>query len=555
MSLKVITPIDIDDSNMNSSIPDIDSSQGEVEFIADKFTVVNLLETGALTVCSAGGSTFVRGDVPQSPEESILRFRRYTATGYGGVGYYYASNLRDNEFGALVANSGTTLAVIGQLIDGFSTFSAGDVIISNIDLTDYTDKGQYYNITENHPDLLSSIAFATYDDDEIRVVGKNESYSSGYAVLTTDVSLPGVATVAELKLGVAMEITGSAIINGQFNILGKSQGRLVLAEMGNGLLSDPSSVSYFDLKYKSAGDYDGLCTISGELYTLIKSDFKLIKMNTNPFNIVYGYDAGERVTLEKSIYEATATTIDNPEIGAQLIPPTWVEVSATNKYKAFDYVINTKSIMSASTAAFTFTPSQPATNIALFGLEDVTRVYVEVRENDAAGAIIYNEYSDLAIDSPIADSIVNSGLLGDKVLFDDLPVYATPFITVTFDSDKDEIKVGDIVIGNSRTLGVTTYQSSTSRTSYDTVDTDDFGNESITSRPSAEYTSFEVVVFPEYANYVERILKDSLNKPRVWIGDKPNDEKIFTFGYYERSPITYSSPAQYETTLKVRGLV
>jgi len=100
-----------------------------------------------------------------------------------------------------------------------------------------------------------------------------------------------------------------------------------------------------------------------------------------------------------------------------------------------------------------------------------------------------------------------------------------------------------------------TYLSNTSRKSYDSIEVDDFGNEKIINRPSAEYTTFEMVVFPQYANYVERILKDSLNKPRIYVGDKQNNEKIFTFGYYELSPISYDDPSLCTTTLKVRGLV
>ncbi len=134
-------------------------------------------------------------------------------------------------------------------------------------------------------------------------------------------------------------------------------------------------------------------------------------------------------------------------------------------------------------------------------------------------------------------------------------MYSDPYIKISFNKVTDTFEVGDIAIGNARTLGVAVYESSTSRTSYNEVTIDDFGNETVVERASAEYTSFELVVFPQYADYVERILKDSLDKARIWVGDKADDEKIFTFGYYERSPITYSSPLKFETSLKVRGLV
>ena len=275
------------------------------------------------------------------------------------------------------------------------------------------------------------------------------------------------------------------------------------------------------------------------------------------------YKAGDSsVKLSTSkVYQSAIENKDDPEIGAAKTPPTWIEVGPTNRYAAFDYAINTKSILDTATAKYEFTPNSKCTTVSLYGLEDVTRVYVEVRENNASGAIIYpigaqTGYRDTAIDEPFGDFISNDEqFLSDKVIFDDLPIYSTPYIKVTFESNVSEIKVGDIVIGNPRSLGVVNHQSSTSRTSYDTVKTDIFGNEKITSRPSAEYTSFELTVDAVYADYVERILKDSLNKPRVWIGEKAGGEKLFTFGYYERSPIVYSSPTKYDTNLKIRGLV
>ncbi len=269
------------------------------------------------------------------------------------------------------------------------------------------------------------------------------------------------------------------------------------------------------------------------------------------------YQIGDQAILTSThkLYQCAAdNTAESPDIAVELTSPTWVEVSATNKYRMFDYTINTKS---TDTGEITLSPGQYCTNLGVFGLDNVSDVTVTVQEDDSSGTELYNETINLEMNQPVEDDIVNDTLYNSKCLFDDLPVYATPYITVSFtrvDTSADW-EVGDIAIGNARTLGVTVYESSTSRTSYNEVTIDDFGNETVVERASAEYTSFELVVFPQYADYVERILKDSLDQARIWVGDKANDEKLFTFGYYERSPITYSSPLKFETSLKIRGLV
>lgn len=318
-------------------------------------------------------------------------------------------------------------------------------------------------------------------------------------------------------------------------------------------LVDHSLVSSF-FANRGPGSLRGCAINSGRIFM---SDLSTIYEYSTLGQKGSGYIIGEQVIKSSThnLYESVVFNNDDPEYGVNKDVPTWLKVSSTNKFIAFDYVISTKAVMPIAGAFYTFTPGEPITNIGLFGMENITRVTIEVKEDNVGGSVIYSSFQDTAIASPIEDTIVNDPFLSDKVLFDDLPTYATPFITVTFLSDVSEIKVGDIAMGNARSLGVVLLQTSTSRTSYDTVVIDSFGNQTTVSRPSAEYTSFELKVAPNYADYVERILKDSLNKARIWAGDKPDNEKIFTFGYYERSPIVYSSPSQYKTTLKVRGLV
>ncbi len=320
-------------------------------------------------------------------------------------------------------------------------------------------------------------------------------------------------------------------------------------------VGDNGAFAVFDVATLSADEYDQGSDSYNALVAYDGGGYAIAAANA--VQILAPYMTGDQAILTSThmLYQCAADySREDPAIAVELTSPTWVEVSATNKYRAFDYTINTKS---TGTGDFTFSPGQACTNLGVFGLDNVSDVQVVVREDDASGDIIYDETKSLEISAPTDDTIVNETLYNSKALFDDLEVYATPHITLSLtrvDTGED-YEVGDIAIGNSRTLGVVVYQSSTSRTSYNEVTIDDFGNETVVERASAEYTSFELTVFPQYADYVERILKDSLDQARIWVGDKADDEKMFTFGYYERSPITYSSPSKYETSLKIRGLV
>ena len=60
------------------------------------------------------------------------------------------------------------------------------------------------------------------------------------------------------------------------------------------------------------------------------------------------YDLGDRVikSSTNSVYEVVAdpSTTDDPEVGVNATPATWVYVSPTNKYKMFDTANNSQTI-------------------------------------------------------------------------------------------------------------------------------------------------------------------------------------------------------------------
>jgi len=510
--MKVITPIDIAGVNMDSSIAQPDGILGEVEWV----------DRGGASLIS---SSFIDTDTSGNDVWGLAQ---------GGG----SAVLIDPTTGS----TGATVSFAGYVGSSIAVIPTGFLLLQGNFISSFTSSGAFSFSVDVSGIAPNPNCITSGGSDFVYV---SSSLNGNIAVLTSVI-------VYSRNIG-----TGYSGVN-----------KVNLLDGGVLAINPLNSNTYFT--WYNAGTQTGF---DFDFSTTSSNTFGISELGSSTYIFsslrdVSEYDSSSRKFIglwfegdkaippsSNSIYYCASDNSDNPELGAAKTPPTWIEVGPTNKYAAFDYAINTKATLDIATAEYTFAPSEICTTISLYGMERVTRVYVEVREDNASGAIIYSEQQDTAISSPFEDLIANEAFLTDKVIFDDLPVYATPFITVTFESDDSTILIGDIVIGNARSLGVVNYQSSTSRTSYDTVNTDIFGNEKITSRPSAEYTSFELTVDAVYADYVERILKDSLNKPRVWIGEKSGGEKLFTFGYYERSPIVYSSPTKYDTNLKVRGLV
>ena len=641
--MKIITPIDIDESMMSSNISEPDASVGEVEWVD-----------------------------PNAINEFGNLSGRYGAAVLSGNGYVYGVG-SDNEDVIKINTEDKTVSYFGDAPDQYSVFLIGDFIYCmaitrdaeslKIDTTTDTvsvisslsgydqmnwvrsNDGSLYGATNYSKNFVSDnkvYKVNTTDDSVTELFTPSQGYSD-FAVANSGniYAIGGVNDLDRSVLKIDVE-TGSLSEFGSYDLnmivlSAGSDGNIYAAGSAGYVLKIDTSTDTIDtipmnygffVSVVSSGDYIYFCTASGIILSFYVPDntyvaigtsqggtgyydlgidsfgrlmaagfseegttdnVMIVNTNNNTVEAIHTgytsadevftdesgnvfticdtgilylnglYNTGDQVILTEThkVYECVLdNTQDDPATGAVKVPPSWAELYPTNRWRMYDYTINSKSTMAATVGFVELTPLQPVTTISLFGLDDITHVYVLVYEDDENGDLIYNSSQSLILDSPDGDSDLNGDLYISKVIFDDLPDYATPYIKVSCNKVSGaSFSVGAVAIGNPRSMGVMTYLSTTSRTSFDTVEIDDFGNEETISRPSAEYTSFEMVVPPVYADYVERMLKDALNKPRVYYGNKKDGEKIFTFGRYERSPISYDNPAICTTNLKVRGLV
>lgn len=588
--MQIITPIEITDDILTSPIAEPDISQGEVEWfdksIPEYYSDIPNYGGYITSTLAENGNVFFAGsDIgvikPNGDTEFIMSSVRsfFCSAAYGG--YVYLAGAGGNfkkmdstsfSISDLTISSSGAIRVAIAASNGFIYFASdSDIVILN----PVDDSTEIVSVAIDN--VMSVIEGA-----DGKLYFSNRGYSNNSELYSFDTELKTIEKIADLTGDFSGSVMGNdgnfyfagrAGYIGMYNTttltpsrFGSINGWVYSLEnsIGSGIFAvgqdaaENGRISIIDTLSQSVSDIY-LDTTRGYGITQIKNrgdKYVFCFRSTSVGSIEAPYDVGNLVISADThkTYSATADNYDDPVAGVDLTPPTWVEVSATNKYKMFDYSINTAS---SSVGDIQLLPAQTTTTLSMYGMSNVASVNIIVKENSSSGAEIYNVTKDLTLPTPVDDMIANEALYRSKVMFSDLPVFANPWINIVINraDTVENWSIGDIAIGNARTMGVVVYQSSTSRTSYDSVETDDFGNETIISRPSAEYTTFELSLQPIYADYVERILKDSLNKPRVYIGDKGNNEKLFTFGYYERSPITYVSPSLCETTLKVRGLV
>lgn len=256
------------------------------------------------------------------------------------------------------------------------------------------------------------------------------------------------------------------------------------------------------------------------------------------------------------LYEVVATpdTTDAPDVGAAKAVPTWIEVSATNRFRAFDAVIDTQSTEATSSLTIELSPVGLCNSIAAFNLSGVSAVNVTVYDGLTE---VYNNDLDMTDDLAVVDEYTwffSPPVFRTQFVLIDLPAYDSPEIAVTF-SGGSSIGVGEVVIGNQQMLGDALYGTAVETVDYSVYETDDFGNRQVMRRRTADLVEFRVAVQKSRINYVRNILKDVRGVNCVWFGENAIDDATLVYGFGRGSRIPIETPTINEMIITVQGLV
>lgn len=266
------------------------------------------------------------------------------------------------------------------------------------------------------------------------------------------------------------------------------------------------------------------------------------------------YSLGDLRIYEHRVYEViVASTTDRPDLGAEASPPTWLDLGATNRFKMFDEIINTQTVL-ASEIDVDITPDTVVNSAAFFGLSGNT---ITVTVTDPVEGQVYQQTRDLQDNTLIVDwysyFFDDFAFLSD-VVFLDLPSYGTATINVLVDAGLDDAKIGEAIIGKQRDLGVTNFGTNVSIIDYSVKGTDEFGNTVITTRAFSKRADYDVTVNTNSVSAVQKALADIRTTATVFVGD-PNRPETVVYGFYKQFNIVLSTPSISDCSIEVEGLV
>lgn len=268
------------------------------------------------------------------------------------------------------------------------------------------------------------------------------------------------------------------------------------------------------------------------------------------------YAIGNRVILTTGyhrVYECIAAHTGRHPVTDPLALTTWIKVSATNRWKAFDEKLSDPVTRSGS-ITYTLAPTALVDSLVFLGLLGST-VRVIVRDGATA---VFDQTFDLVDRTDAVDWFTwffDPIQADSELMMQGFAALVGQTIEVTITS-AGTVQVGEIVMGRDRRLGDTNVGTGIGIRDYSRKDRDDFGNAIIVKRAFSDLSDFKFTLPATDARRVKRILADLRATAAVYHAGA--DTTMFgttVYGFYTQFDIPLTDRAISFASLQVEGLV
>ncbi len=265
------------------------------------------------------------------------------------------------------------------------------------------------------------------------------------------------------------------------------------------------------------------------------------------------YAAGARVILTSThrIYESIqgSNLNQNPATAAAW----WVEVSATNRWKAFD-TSNSTSTAQATSISYRFTPGAAVTCFTALNLFNATSI--RLRMIDPVFGTVYDTTTELLSLPAVTgwwDWFFGDRYVQELSVTTDFPSYPNADILVDLYGGA-ELSVGVLLFGQIRKIGLgVNLGAALGIQDYSRKETNEFGDTVLVQRAFSKRASFGMLMEKVDVDSVASFLSGVRAIPCLWIGHKDYEATVI-FGIYKDFNIAISYPTHSDCTLEIEGL-
>jgi hypothetical protein len=233
---------------------------------------------------------------------------------------------------------------------------------------------------------------------------------------------------------------------------------------------------------------------------------------------------------------------------------TWLDLGANNRWKCFDGSLTSQTEV-ADSVTYVLQSAGRFDSVYL-GNVTATEVVITAREADG-GAIVYGP-STYSLKSSLGVSSYYSWFfepithLSDFVDID-FPPYNNLEVTITLNHTDETVRVGAIVLGLSKTLGVTLMGARLGIADYSFKQRDDFGNYTFVERAFAKTGDFSVMVDRVAVDAVIAELSRYRAEPVVFVASTEYTSTVI-YGKYDSFDMAIEYATYSMCNISVEGL-
>lgn len=273
------------------------------------------------------------------------------------------------------------------------------------------------------------------------------------------------------------------------------------------------------------------------------------------------YSTGTTYAKNATVRGNTAATAHNLYVSLQagnLNKPLtdtawWLAAGSTNRMRMFDEVVGSQTIDADRITVVLSSPKR-ITALALFNI-DAAEMRVTV--TDPVDGVVYDKVISLISTNGINNlwqwAFAEIERARQRVVLS-LPPYAGAQITITLSNPGSSVKCGALVVGRSRSYGISLAGLSISSQDYSRKDRDAFGNAIIVKRPFSRRNGVEALVPNDLVDGLVELLDEHRATPLVFIGSERLGATII-YGYYKTYQTVLSYPTHALLSIETENLV
>lgn len=248
-----------------------------------------------------------------------------------------------------------------------------------------------------------------------------------------------------------------------------------------------------------------------------------------------------------------ASNLNKPLVTAEGVTNDWwLDIGATNRWKMFDQSVTSQTSNPESIEV----ELQAAGRVDSVALLNVDGATATITMTDAVDGVVYDETFSLVSANGIIDwysyffepieRLVDFVVTG-------MPPYANAVVDVVIDDPGTNARLGALVIGQSKELGVTQYGASVGIQDYSRKERDQFGNYNVVERAFSKRADFTVWVENGLFDQVQTLLATYRATPIVYVGAEAFGSTV-VYGFFRDFSGEIAYPTHSIYTLSLEGL-